>query len=337
MVSEIYVTAFSKTSDDNYPTTKLSNFTYTLPVPINLSPDNEWEVGIVNIYHSPIIGLVDEKRNDNVTFQKINIEETKDYGFNEFIKLVAASIKNPSMYSKEYFDDFYDVNNLKNFKTNATIQKHKCEAPTDSTKTLKIKFNGIHSSVIKADHVNMNNWPYPENFLFELDKNYTLNQILYLIVKQSIDSIEKEASSASGTKLKDTASYKKRMPVQEYLLCVVRTFVIHLAVEQRNYFQQYFISGQGNQYEMFLHADITAPQNFNNTLARIAYVGVAKEFNFIVRQIVNVSYVPVVKNYIDEITFKFTDQRNNLLLFMNVNRETFIRLHFKPKNIYKEC
>ncbi len=43
-----------------------------------------------------------------------------------------------------------------------------------------------------------------------------------------------------------------------------------------------------------------------------------------------------IKVNVREITFKFIDQ-NNLILFMNENREPFIRLPFKQKIIYKEC
>lgn len=331
MVSEMYITAFSKSSIDEYPTNIYSNFTYTLPVPLNLSVDSEWVVGVVNLYHSPVFGIVNEQQNDKVIFQ--NVDQSKIKTFEEFITLISGATTDPFMYTREYFDDFYDLNNLKNLKN---LKKHECIIPTDSTKTFKIKHSGIKSELRKGINENLDDHESPDQIVFELGRNYTLNQILYVIVKQCVDYIERKGFTVddSGKKIKIDTYHKNKIQVHEHLLNVVRTFVIELAREQKKFFTEYYKSGKANKlYEMFLHVDITAPQNFNNTLARIAYVSTEKELHYNLKQIINMSYVPVVKNYIDEITFKFTDQNNNLILFMNESKETFIRLHFKQKSI----
>lgn len=335
MASEMYITAFSKLSNDEYPTNIYSNFSYSLPVPLNLSLDSEWVVGVVNLYHSPVFGIANEKQNDKVIFHSLNNDEKVQVkSFSEFIKLMSEAIASPLIYTREYFDDFYNLSNLKNFKTNTAIQKHKCE-PSTSTKVLKINSWGIASGLRKTgdplyDHI------FPDNIIFELNRQYTLNQIVYTIVQQCVDHIETEGFTVdgSGKKIKNDAYHKNRIQVHDHLLNVVRTVVQELAREQKRVFIEYYKSGKANKiHGMFLHADIAAPQNFNKTLARVAYISTTKEFHYNLGQIVNVSYVPVVKNYIDEISFKFTDQNNNLILFMNENKETFIRLHFKQKSI----
>lgn len=330
MASEMYITAFSKSSDEKYPTNIYSNFSYTLPVPLNLSLDSEWFVGVVNLYYSPILGVVNE--NDTIIFPNLNIAQVKTFA--EFVTFISETISDPFIYSKEYFDDFYNLSNLKNFNSNAAIQKHKCKIPTDSEQAIKINKWAILDKL--KETVTRHYHDPPELILFEFNKNYTLNQILYMILKQWVDHIEKVGFTVddSGRKIKKDAYHKNKMQVHEHLLDVVRTFVICLAREQEKFFTKYYKSGKANRIcEMFLHADITAPQNFNNTLARIAYASSAREFHHDIKQIANVSYVPVVKNYIDEITFKFTDQKNNLIIFMNENKETFVRLHFKQKSI----
>lgn len=195
--NDIYLTIFSPenpTSVDTVKTANLSEFSVELPHAINLNPNLNWECAVVQFGHPPCLYVSDERNVDVIRFREYESREYHEFNIKKFGEIIAESVYNPALYTREYLKDFYTLSNYSDFNsaTNVLKTKYDTTAPPN-TASFRIKAWPIRTAARKNPKED-SHWDLPHDFAYYFlsNVNYTLNQLIYSFLKQTYVEMTKK-------------------------------------------------------------------------------------------------------------------------------------------------
>lgn len=321
-MDSFYLTIFSNENDVDF-----TDFTTILQQPIVLNSQKNWFVAVASFYHPPVLSIIPKDSQDVIRFQSYSGDTTAIFNSQDFIQNITKAVKNPGIYTKKYVEDFYNIENYKNFDSNDNFFKSKTEYNSldeltkNNDKFLVTAWN-IATATRKANDTRID-LPNAFKYTFASNFNYTLKQLIYTIVSQTYAYLAVEIA-----KLKKKEDY---VSVEEHIFHVVRSFVLKLYNARKTYFTK---NSEGQlTYQniiMNIHCNLISSQYFNQKLAKIIFT------KFVTPMVIYqgdvpypYKYFPVQKNTFTEINFKITDENFRQLFFIDDSSKMCMILHFK--------
>lgn len=315
MSDDFYVSVFASTTGDRG---KSHQFQYVLPKAVELKEEEGWQVGISEFYHNPVITSSSQ---DIIKFKKTRM--SGEYDLFTFISLILASMRSPAYYSNsKYFNDF-------------SIKKRFPPAfpfvITPKNETFKVASN-VTSATANIAYLDV---PKPEFFEFEIDKDYTLKQIIRLILQQTYNHIDKktqrENAEADSAKKPKIFVIEEELEIIEWRLeNIYKTFYFEFSAQYKKSLPLLSLTSQPESLYLVIKGDFVQCSSVASRFEPVLYTCSSDTQKNIVQQ---VSYVKVTKNLITKMNFTITDIFNNPVGFINGNLQCdiYIKLHFKKK------
>lgn len=318
-----YLTAFSTQTKEN-SNNKINNFTYVLPNPLYLDPEKNWGAAVINFYHTPVSGLEFVGNHEDAIYFPSSIvsDSTKIHTLHEFVSFFPQCTKDYFKYNKEYIEDFLKEENYTNFLTDSSniLHKHKVEFEEKIPK-MQVGSWSISLDILGKDQLELARTIMYSPIYYEIpvDVKLTLNQILYLIVKQTLLFL-------NNNKI-DT----KNITATGFTIFVVRTFLLHLLNERVKAVAEYYSEENINKhFYIILHADFVTSQCFNQKISQVLHTDFCKPVIGLPHQPTIPVYVPLVKTNLMKLKFSIRDENGDLLRFDNETIPVCIRIHIKP-------
>lgn len=153
------------------------------------------------------------------------------------------------------------------------------------------------------------------------NRKYKLKELLYEYLKYHFNAYK----GFSTSELANEYQMDEKHIIGGLLHKNLREFV---TVFQSEFFKS-LISVETGFY-LAVHVDIIAPRIIGNSISKVLYFG-SKKTNHDLDElyIQNVQYVPVVKNYIEEISFIITNENGERILFESGYRPVSVTLRFE--------
>lgn len=317
MDDDFYLTLFSNTSQKTYPHNSTSKFTATLPKPIKLK-HSEYRVGITQCHHPALIGTVDSEKGDDqdcIIFPNIVSEQSFTYDLDTLASLILKNSNRPELYTKRYFHEFINKENLKDFDINEILKKYQTTIPEKGH-----KFKITPYDISPQYRVSLKERDYLE---FQTNIKYTGKQILHII----LSTYNRILIGKNAVKYGIVVEKGKTISDMLYLYAV--TFVNSIRTAAMRY-----ASTEISNY-LLIYSDIVEPSIVGNTMTRVLYVAPRQtDVNRDTVEIRNVRYARVSKTIISDISFLFTDENGRQLIFQDGYLPTLLTLHFYlPKNV----
>lgn len=317
-MSEFYVHLFSSTNQDLYPENSTSKFTVRLPKPLELD-NNEWYVGLVDCSHPVILGTVEgQGEQDVVMFPEVNSVNTYTYDLPNLATFLLANSKRPEMYTRRYFHEFLDLDNLKDFNVSEKLIQHKVTPLGTSHKFKVFPFSIL--SQYRGDPTKK------KYFLFESHRAYTMKQILYYCLSVYYD-IFLEAETDS-TVLGYYGLVKEGRSTAEMLQLLAMSFI-----NSMRHNSLYFTNRDMHANFLLIYTDFIEPSICGNALSRLLLLTSRKlRVTDDLISVKNVKYYRVSKKYIETMSFLFADEKGSQILMENSWSPSSIVLHFRKRN-----
>lgn len=312
--NEFYVTLFSNSSQDIYPENTMSRFTCRLPRPIKL--EGNYRVGLVEIQYPPFQGVVSNNELSDEFEDEITLPEVSSFLKNKtlplsgFIHFLIDNMKQPSIYLYErYFHEFMDYLKLDNFEEN--FKKYQSNAGAETNEVFSVvplvkKFKS--SDTTKKVEIKAN-------------RKYKLKEIVYEYLKYHFKTYKSFTKQELADEYQMGEEHIVGGLLQENMYEFIKVFKKELLTSQLVVDIGFYIA---------VHTDIIAPRIIGNSISKVLYFG-SKKTNHDLDElyIQNVQYVPVVKNYIEEISFIITNENGKRILFESGYRPVSITLRFE--------
>lgn len=318
MSGDFYVTLFSNTSQDLFPDNSTSKFTVKLPKAISIPHNENWKCGLVECSHPRIMGTINGPgAQDEIIFQSAPDESlyyTSVLG--NFIIFVLENTNYVSLYTKRYFQDFLDLDNLKEFTVNEKMLRHKTEIQPGE-QAFKVAFYPAAFQFRTAEE------PVKDYFVFVIGKPYTMREILWTVLN-TYYKILNEGEITKEILIKHGILFENKT-TSEMLLIYAKTFV--------NVLHQ-LLSTQGLNRKisnfLLMYTDIVESQIVGNSISKLLYAtprnaDVDKD-QILIR---NTKYLPLCKSFIEDISFYFADEAGHQIVFESGFLPAYVVLHFK--------
>lgn len=327
MENDFYVAVFSSSNFSDETDTS-SQFEYNVPKELML-PENDWFVGVTEFFHNSVrikknVAMKDIiKFNANIIKDNNNNEEELDLF--SFIPFILNSMRSPQMYGNYgYFKDF---THKQKFPPLYPFVYSQTKEKIFSVKS-KVRPNSSYS--INAAYENV---PKPTNFTFEIDTEYTLKQIIRLILQQTCNYIVNFWTKSKT--IKELSSQQIDI-LQWHMENVYLTFIRQFFDEYKKFIvlSAYSSFSSSSSYYLkeediflVLKADFVVRSNVGHRYDEVLFCGPSRQQNGIVNQI---SYIKVTKNIISKMKFKITDIFDRPIEFVDDNYQCcYVKLHFK--------
>lgn len=314
-MEDFYLTLFSNTSQQIYPNNSTSKFTLKLPKPVILN-GGDWCVGLTECHHPSILGSVDGNSIvDEIVFPLIEKAYVYRYDLQNLVMFMLAHAAKPELYTKRYFNEFLDLERLKNFDVDEKINEAKVPLLPDHPKSFCINFYTV-ASEYRGDIKKTGFW-------FQSERKYTMKQLIWIILKTYYDVFidAKKNPSILGV----YGLLMEGKTVAEMLQLYALTFVNAVRV-----YSDHFSRSVTESNYLLIYSDFVDQSVCGNTLSRLLYITNRK--NAIEEDVINVQnvrYIPIAKNYIEDMSFFFSDERSRQIIFESGFKPTLIVLHFK--------
>lgn len=320
MKDEFFVTLFSNSSAEIYPKNSKSKFTCKLPVSLDFHTNQNYSVGLVDCVFPRIIGTVANSGDeiDVVCFPEIisrgDVYEKK---LEFLVNIVLENAKKPSIYNKNYFKDFLNIENLKSFENNPAINRHKVEIESKAQHYFKVyKF--------QEDMFRDGEAYLP--VIFEKKRNYTLNQIIWIICN-TYNYITKVGRKTPDLFVK--YGINEKHSTSEILYTAVFTFINEFLTQTAN---KYGFEFEDSDY-LLIYTDIIEERIIGDNLSKVLYLtNRDKNTNIEQLDVKNIQYIPVIKQNLDEISVFIADEQGQQIVFVSDTTPTCLTLHFR-KNV----
>lgn len=314
MFEEFFVTLFSNSSQDVYPENTMSRFTCRLPRPIKLEGD--YKVGLVEIQYPPYQGVVSNNESsdefeDQITLPKVSpFLKNNTVSLYGFIDILIENMKRPTLYMYDrYFKDFLDYVTLDNFEE--TFNKYGDDIEVESNEVYTV------IPVVKQFRAN----DLVQKVEIKANKIYKLKELVYQYLKYHFNIYKGFTSS----ELSQQYQIDEEHVIGTLLSQAFNDFL-------RAFKEVLFTRNKPNEVGFYfaVHTDIIAPRIIGNSISKVLYFGSQKTDNDLDELYIhNIQYVPVVKNYIEEISFIITNENGERLLFESGYRPISLTLRFE--------
>lgn len=319
-MDSFYVTLFSNSSQNIFPTNSSSKFTLRLPKPLDFK-NEAWSVGLVDIMHPVIEGHVvgDEMEQDLVKFPPVHKQETtKCLEFEPFIKYTIFNSRKPEVYSKRYFHSFLNIEFLKEFQINEALSRYKTTL-TEASSKLGVKLFEIlpqfrDSNIADKKHC----------IFFNYDTPYTMRQILWRFL-DAYYNLYLEAESNPAIFSQVGLIRESNKTIAEALLLYATSFMnkVREIVGKRTSLYEH------SNY-LLIYADFIKPSIVGNTFARLLYSTMRKkDVNEDLILVQHVKYLLIEKIFIEDVSYLFADEQSRQIKFEDGYLPTSLVLHFK--------
>lgn len=317
MADDFYVTLFSNSSQDLYPNNVMSRFTCKLPRPIKL--EGNYRVGLIEIQYPAFQGIVtggndrsDESEDQIIFPSPTKSEKDKILTLKGFANEIIVQAKQPNIYMYDrYFTDFTNYNKLNNFDKNYSKYKAKSTANEKKNDIYKVAPSVVQYRASTKE----------KNIHIVCKKRYKLKELMYEYLKYHYDQY-KEYTNAELQTQYNILGY------DDYVVgALLSKNAQDLHYEIKNIMLQ-TLHDAG--FYIAVHTDIIEPRIVGNSISRVLYFG-SKKTNYDLDEIFiqNVQYVPVTKNYIEEISFIITNENGERILFESGYKPISLTLKFK--------
>lgn len=317
MADDFYVTLFSNSSQDLYPNNVMSRFTCKLPRPIKL--EGNYRVGLIEIQYPAFQGIVtggndrsDESEDQIIFPSPAKSEKDKILTLKGFANEIIVQAKQPNIYMYDrYFTDFTNYNKLNNFDKNYSKYKAKSTANEKKNDIYKVAPSVVQYRASTKE----------KNIHIVCKKRYKLKELMYEYLKYHYDQY-KEYTNAELQTQYNILGY------DDYVVgALLSKNAQDLHYEIKNIMLQ-TLHDAG--FYIAVHTDIIEPRIVGNSISRVLYFG-SKKTNYDLDEIFiqNVQYVPVTKNYIEEISFIITNENGERILFESGYKPISLTLKFK--------
>lgn len=317
MFDEFFVTLFSNSSQDVYPENTMSRFTCRLPRPIKL--EGNYKVGLVEIQYPPYQGVVSNNElsddfEDQITLPKVSpFLKTNTLSLSGFINLLIENMKRPTLYMyQRYFHEFLDYFKLDNFEENFNKYGSDIEVETKETEEV---FTVI--PLVKQFRSN----DLVKKVEIKANKIYKLKELIYQYLKYHFNTYK----GFTSNELSQEYQMNEEHIIGSLLYNNLQDFI---GVFRKVLFSRLVPADVG--FYFAVHTDIIAPRIIGNSISKVLYFGSQKTYDDLDElYIQNIQYVPVVKNYIEEISFIITNENGERLLFESGYRPVSLTLRFE--------
>lgn len=319
MKDEFFVTLFSNSNPDIYTNNSKSKFTSKLPISLDFNANQNFSVGLVDCTFPRILGTLANASDeiDLITLPE-SISRKKGLDKLEFLaNIVLENAKKPSIYHKNYFKDFLNLENLKSFENNPFINRHK--VVQGEGKQLLFKVFNFNDSLFRAAEAYY-------HVIFEVDRAYTLNQIVWIICN-TYNTIIKTARKAPTIFAK--YGINENISNAEILYTAAFTFINELLTQVLG---KYSIIFEDSNY-LLIYTDIIEERIVGDSLSKVLYLtNRDKNANIEQLDVKNIQYIPVIKQSINEISIFIADEQGQQIVFESDKTPTCLTLHFR-KNV----
>lgn len=313
-MSEFYVTLFSNSDQKKYTNNSTSKFTVTLPKPINID-QTQWCVGLTDCYHPKIIGTVSgeaEGDQDKIVLPYLVSESTFSYDLNALVNLILSNAVRPNLYTKRFFYEFLNRDNLKEFEVNPNLSQYK------TTMNQETHIFKIAPFKILPQFRNKQTMVARTYIQFESQREYTMKEILHIILSTYYTILNK---SKVDNEYGIVVEPGKTIGEMLYLYCVsfvntVRNVTLQYTENISNY--------------LLIYSDIVEGSIVGSEVVRFLYA--APRHSEVERdaiEIRNIKYFRLCKSYISEISLIFCDERGRQIMFQDGYLPCYVTLHFK--------
>lgn len=320
MRDEFFVTLFSNSDIQTYPNNSKSKFTCKLPISLDFYNNFDYSVGLIDCTFPRILGNV---RNAGHKLDAVNFSSTyKHKSNNNRLEILAdialSNCKNPTMYHKSYFRDFLNIENMRSFENNPNLVQHETR-PDYKKGQFLVDIYSIDKSRFRTDEPR-------QSVIFERDRNYTMNQIVWRIC-YTYNQILK--SAVNDPTLFGKYMIDPNLSDEQILFNAAFLFINELLNQ--------IVISYGTTFEdsdyLLIYSDIIEERIVGNNLSKVLFL-TTRNKNAAMEQldIKNVHYIPVIKKNINEVSFYITDEEGNQIVFEDGKTPTSITLHFK-KNV----
>lgn len=320
MKDEFFVTLFSNSNTEIYPKNSKSKFTCKLPVSLDFHSNQNYSVGLVDCVFPRILGTIANagEEFDVVRFAPVIKVLVGENRLERLVNVVLQNAKKPSIYHKNYFRDFLNLENLKSFENNPQIARHKVTRE-GGKKQYAFKIYGFKDSAFRTD----------ERYfacIFEQERNYTLNQIMWIICN-TYNQILKAAREDDT--LYDKYGINRDSSDEEILYNAVFTFINQMLTQVVINHNSVF---EDSDY-LLIYTNIIEERIIGDGLSKVLYL-TNRGKNTVIEQldVKNIQYIPVIKQNIDEISVFIADEQGQQFVFESDKTPTCLTLHFK-KNV----
>jgi len=317
-MDEFYVTLFSTSSQKLYPNNSQSKFTVKLPRPLTFNSNEKWCVGLVDCSHPGIIGTIRGSGNeqDIIIFPESPSVLGHIVDVHTMAILILQNARHPDLYSKRYFNDFLDIENLKEFEVNSKINKHRV-APLGRSIAFKVSPFSIASQYRGTD-------TEKAYITLETERPYTGKQILWVILnlyhKILIDAETNPKTLKEYKLFKGGKSIAEML--QHYALTVINTIRLHA--------KHGFDLEEHESEFLLIYTDIIEGHIVGNEIAKVLFLTHRQKHMPIDHtDVKHVQYFPLCKSYIEDISILFTDENASQLILESGYSPTSIVLKFK--------
>lgn len=319
-MDDFYLTVFSNASTlQHYPDNSTSRFRVKLPKPLELD-DGQWSAAVVDIYHPPILGVKKgEGAQDVIILPFIVSEHSFLYDLHAFCTLLLTHAKRPELYTKRYFNDFLNIENLREFELNAAINKHQT-TPGAGKQVFKISPFAI-ATQYRASLTDK------EYILLESYRAYTLRQVLWCILHAyykifTTSQSDEEILEKYGIVVEKERTIAETLYMYALTFCNTVRFLAGSNIPEPETTSNYIL----------VYSNLIDPSIVGDTYARLLFITSRQtEVNKDIIQVQNIKYMNVSKKYVDEISFLFCDEQGRQIVFEDGYLPTCIVLHFHKK------
>lgn len=256
-----------------------------------------------------------------------------------------SSSKQPFLYTRHYFTEFLNPNNLENLE-NGVLSKYKTSIPwnavREGTATIflvppleiqqkfKAKETETPESLLKQDQTKtlrdkVKNSKY---IVFQYEREYTAHQVLYRILvkfKQLFERYKTDKTVFDFFKLPFKISEKN---TTTDVLFFVATYLVDTYDEQ--YIKYKEVASNIDFNYVMLYSDLVQPRCVGGLFTNILYLATTRYNNKPgLIEVKNMQYLPVNKNYIETLSFKLCNEYGEQLFLEPGYLPTGITLHFK--------
>lgn len=315
--NEFFVTVFSNSSQDYYPDNTISKFTTRLPRPIKL--DGNYKVGLIEIQYPPIVGVINTEGDDQedcITIPVTRNNENTKVSIENFINILVMGSKRCELYTNDrYYEEFMDVKKLDNFEKNFQEYRDFVGKPGQINNE---GIKGLYEIVPTVKQFRSEDFKtIPLNPI----GSYKMKHMIYKFLQYYFHNYKK------FTQAELSADYKINQ--QKYIKGVLlkqnlREFIdIIKSRVELNY------AKKPDTMYLAVHCDIIAPRIIGGSISKVLYFG-SKALNSKLEEtyVQNVQYIPVIKDYMEEISFFISDETGTRVLFESGYKPLSITLHF---------
>jgi hypothetical protein len=294
---------------------------------LELKPLGRWQVGLRDFSHSPIMDSKYDIEDDKIKFvETMNLHGVLN--LNNFIFYSMMFAKNPSIYTKSYFNEFIDANLLKDFPANFENFKTDINEKNTIFKVLFAELKTIDNNVVKVE------------VDFDSKITYTMHQILFKIFLkfEEILTSKTEAFSLNCENNKGTSCDQNNhtfdfiynvnnKEMRAYYLYNIGVNIIDIIEKVQN--KLYKNKSPRYVNYMFIYTDVILPRHVGENFNNVLHICPIKEFDNQYNAIKNVQYYNVNKDTISNITIKILDENGENISFKSGFFPTSVTLHFR--------